>query len=572
MTAVLERPETSTAKPVYHNLVRAENAFPNDVLKANPHFNRLVELCSQAFERSRIQVYQNGDEPYIPADKQERQYFTLDPFTKKRVDQVPKEDTQIVPSHIQSANDDGAIYFKQAFIPANKATGCKKRIEYWQTNIDGVPLRGEDGRNIVIDIDPTLVIPQRTVHKSSGLEVKAYTEREILREEIGDLVAYHFRDLIKVSDQLGTSDEWANAYEVAPVLIGFMTDKKVHIEGVQKSHALNMISAALQIARNPNTRVKIVAGFGASDREASNCYVGNALPALQMADNIRGLTNTPMVELVFATEAGIEANFQDQAEKVRAGMAEKMRLVANFASTLFPEVRVVFNQDIPWSNLTPETLALINYRASLILQSPSHPVQRTLDDLVHSGYTKGTNGSTRDTAAKYSSIHDFVWGMKPDFVQTQYLKQEIPADIVIRIGPRTEANFDAMIMAIKGSENREGFIAHVLEDAQQGNLVVEVAEQIVTSVRTYTPEETPTIVLITSHIGEHGPTYFTYDYDHPAGHPIEDSMRRLREEATSITGSDLPSVTRRAVLSARVYDLQAIMHATTARLALMSQP
>lgn len=577
MVATLERPEVASIKATYHNPdTKTEIAFPKDVLTSNPHVRRLVELCSQALEKSRIQVYENGGEPYVPAAKRfdpktkERidvHYFKVDPITGIRITEIPANRVMTIPMHI--IGDDG-----QTIVPIREVNDRKRKIfGYCQIDEQGKAVMDTDGETPkLISVQPDQIRQRKTIDIVSGDELTALDERDILKEEMADVVASHFKDLIEDPGDSEEKDaQWANA-EVAPTIIGLITDKNAYIEGVQKSHALNIVSAALQIARNPNTKIKIVSGFGASEKEASNAYVGNAIPALEMADRIRikqaegriALTNAPVVELVFATEAGVEANFKDDkegADSVRARMTSNMDYVAQFAQQLYPDVAVVFNQDIPWSELSPQTLAVIGYNASIIRNSPSDSVQKTLDELVNSGHTKGTNGSTKETAARYAAIHPPVWGINPDYVPTKYLVKDVPGDVVIRIGPRTESKFDAMIMAIKDTANREGFIEHVLEEARTGNLVTEVAEQIVTSAETYQAEEVLTMVLETAGIGKHGPTYFTYGYDKPVGHPIDETVRELREEAANITGTDLPSVTRRNILLARIYDLEAIASA-----------
>ncbi len=584
MALIVEKLEL---KPVYHNL-KVETPFRQDVLAGYPHVHKLVDLCSQAFE-GRIQVYENGDRPYIPTEKPERRYFTIDPATDKRVEEVGRDLVHEMPMHIPTEDGLGIIPVRIAVIQEKK--GERRKTEIWETDENGVLVK-ENGRPKRVYANPQSVIPAKTIHKFTGEEVKAFTEREIIRDEIEQLVAFYCIDLIGIpQDSEEIASEWANTYEVAPAVIGIMTDKNAHIEGVQKTHALNIVAAALRIARDPNTKVKIVSGFGASDSEPSNCYVGNALPALEMADKMRiyfekrhakgkkGLTHVPKVELVFAQEAGIEANFQDHPELVRTRMAENMQLVKDFIAQLYPDVLVSFNQDIPWSDLTPATLALIRYNAHLITHANSNSIRDTLEDLVASGHTKGTNGSTNETAAKYSGIHPLVWGIKPGFVPVQYLKREIPADVVVRIGPRTESKFDAMVMAIITRGNREDFIHHLL----QQNLIAEVREQIISSTEKHQPEQIPINVMETARIGEHGPTYFFYDYDQPNGVTPEESVQRLSAEIASIstqietgqrncmTGDDLTAfATRKIVLAARVYDLQAIIRTRDNRLQTIS--
>lgn len=567
------------------------NPFSKEVLGANLHFNKLVDLCSQAFDTSRIQVYENGDEPFVVADKKDRQYFTVDPITKKKINSVTESQIQLIPTHIVTQDGAGKVFIKEAYLE-EKIDGRKKKwIEYWQTDENGGLIQ-QNGKPIKVDVDPSRIIPLKRFDTSTGQEVKSYTEREIFRDEIIELVSFHFQDEIAAADPNSTNvvRKWVEAEEVAPALIDLITDKKAHIEGVQKSHALNIVSAALQIARNPDTRIKIVSGFGASDKEPSNCYAGNALSALEMANRMRvyfeqrqtqgekGLTHTPFVELVFAQEAGIQANFPDQADFVRILMAKNMDRVGKFTTELYPDVPVVFNQDIPWSELDPETRAVVRFNARRILHSPSQTIQKTLEELVVSGHTKGSNGSSHKIAAKYSAIHNFVWGDKPNFVPTQYLVNEHPADVVIRIGPRTESKFDAMIMETKNGNPRQAF----LDDVRKQGLPEEEVQQIIDSANTHQPNQSPTMIYTTGRIGEHGPTYFFYDYDQPEGVSVVDSIQVLQAEVASLTSqiaenkalameADFQTLaTRRAVLRARIYDLQAIIATRSSRLTILS--
>lgn len=574
--------QQKTIRPEYYNLAKIPDCVvAQNRLSAIAQFGRLVNLCAQAIERSHIQVYENGDVPYVPADKPAKRYFTFNPITSKRIEEIDEALIREVPMHIPTKDGQSMILVRPVMFQTAK--GERRQFFYAPVDKNGQVIK-EDGKPKRIEVEPSQVVAEKTINIITGEEVKAYTEREILREEIEGLVAFHFKDLIENPSAEKTADEWINAHEIVPALIGFMTDKDSYIEGVQKSHTLNIVSSAMQIARNPNTKIKIVAGFGAFDGEPSNCYAGNALPALEMAEKIRaffeqrqaankrGLTHPPVVELVFAQEAGIQANFTDQAEAVRGKMAGNIALVEKFTNDLYPKVPVVFNRDIPWQNLTPETLAVIRYYANLITNSPSASIKETLADLVASGHTKGTTSSTEETAAQYSGIHPFVWGLKPEYVPTQYLFKEVPADIVIRVGPRTEAKFDAMIMTIQRTESKEGFIDHVL---QQG-LTPKVAEQIVNSAESFQPDQTPTMILETGRIGEHGPTYFSYSYDLPADHPLEHSLKSLQakmdqveyqlDNGGNLSKADLLSLTTmRTVLTARVYDLKAIARAWKTR-------
>lgn len=523
---------------------------------ANPHSGKLTDLCLQALERSRIQVYENGHEPYVPAGAKNIRYFTTDPLTGRRVNEVPAEQMQTIPMHMRT--EDG-----QGIIPVKEVRG-KKGIEYWQLDETGKPITESCQPK---KVSPEQVNKRRVIDILTGEEVKGYAEREILKEEIGGLVAFHFKDIIEGPQTREDINEWSNAYAVVPEIINLISDPTAYIEAVQKSHALNIVSAALQIARNPNTRVKIVSGFGASNTERSNCYAANAFPALKMADKIRcyfeqrelqgnrGLTHAPIVELVFAQEAGIEANFKNEAEYVRSQMAKNMDHVQKIAEQLYPEVPLIMNQDIPWSELTPQTSAVIEEDAAKLRDHPSETIRETIDCLVKFGDGKGANSSTIETATKYAAAHRFVWGLKPDYIATRYLREEVAADVVIRIGPRAETRFDAMIMAIRQRE------------------------QIILSANGYQPTaEDPTTIFLIGDIGRQGPTYFRSPYDRPEGYSLEKTITELQEEANALTAliEQQPKSSywaERSARRSRIEDLrayQAIIRTRSSRIALFA--
>lgn len=122
------------------------------------------------------------------------------------------------------------------------------------------------------------------------LPVTDKAHRTVFTDEAARIVGQFCHDLIQPDGNLvpDREQEWFNLMDIAPKLIEIMTDRDNHISLVQQPQALNIVTSALYLARNPNANAVIRVGFGGSDDPyTSSRLPAYSIPALKIAEKIR---------------------------------------------------------------------------------------------------------------------------------------------------------------------------------------------------------------------------------------------------------------------------------------------
>lgn len=81
-------------------------------------------------------------------------------------------------------------------------------------------------------------------------------ERERFKAEASQVVAFYTKDLLDPQTSSADIEQtWRNLEEIAPQLVTILIDNENFIDGVSESQALNILAAALQVVRDPGSRV-----------------------------------------------------------------------------------------------------------------------------------------------------------------------------------------------------------------------------------------------------------------------------------------------------------------------------
>lgn len=560
----------------YRIPVRAELFNPNEASPLHPRAKKTAEIILQTLEGNppveagkisvlpeqltdpntqnnakpypALAVYRNGDKIFKPSEKIGERWFTIqrNGDVAERVSEIDPKEVVNAPAYLPGKNGEPNIPVMPNGDKKNKGT-------YFKLDDNGRPLK-ENGRPILIRPEnPEEIVPGRRIDPKTGLEVTKVPESELVREKIRegitDLINLRCTDLIRKTaadpDSIEVIESWKNISEVTTAVVAIINNRSIN--SIQYSHALNMVDAGLQAATNPDYKIAFVAGFGASDSPyTTNRYPVNAVPALEMAANYQQYSKErqeqgkpglqpPVVELVFAQEAGIHANYHDKADEVRAHMDRNIGNVRAFTEQLYPELDVKFVKDKPWESHDPVTKALIAYAADLIRNHQSPHIKSTLDKLVDFGEGKGTKESNAKTAIDYSGIHFMVWGDGSHIAPNTYFEGERPqVDTRVRVGSHSEKAFDAMSMVVLEQGSREDF--------QQFNR--SQGEDIDIPEPTTRP---PSLIYGITKYGEHGPSYFAKPFDREYGYPIGIEISELEKEVVSV----------KAKMSARAEEIKA---------------
>ena len=87
--------------------------------------------------------------------------------------------------------------------------------------------------------------------------------------------------------------EFNNVMEIAPTLTAILTDRESHVTLAQRQHALNIVAASIDKARNPDMEIVITEGFGGSDDPfTSTRFDAYPIPAATIAEQINDMYTT----------------------------------------------------------------------------------------------------------------------------------------------------------------------------------------------------------------------------------------------------------------------------------------
>lgn len=584
------------------SVVGKEQKFQSiDQLRAIPKFSKTVDLCLQAFEGKigettgeKMKVFNNGDIPYVPASKKEMRFFTRSVEGLKH-QEIDSASILRVPAQLSVGNELYSVI--QVFDKKKKIFGD------WCLVDDNKRLVLENGKPKSLAPKDAIVTPAELRDSTTGAQVYEYTERDIVKEEIEQLVAKHCKDLLDTSGTDNNPKLWAQIFEIAPELITIFNSNSAHIDGVLKSHALNIVDVALQVARNPKTSITIKTGFGGTDGDFTSARLASyAIPALDTAQKIRdfseqrktkgksGLSNPPQVQFIFAEEAAIAVNFTDNPNAVHQRTTDNIAVLEKFAHDNYPGVPVDFIRDIPWSEQSAETKLYREFIAQNLRDHNKHSIRETLDELVKFGHKHGSNGSTRDTAAIYAAIHQMVFDLASDFPNPEYLDFKTPeqkaasqADVVVVIGGQTERHFDAAMFTALAEATYENFSTFINSRMVSSNTYIQpISQEEVDEARQSLSQKeveasNRKVIPLISKIGEHKPPYFlvpeydvphTFDFDlalEKVQTDLRDIQQRIREISAGQNneGIDIGELAvQRSILEGIKYDMMAIKKVT----------
>lgn len=493
-----------------------------------------------------VKVYQNGDNAAYPTQQPGERWFRVERASDgiTRTSEFAGE-AQKAPAYIKGENGQPDI-----FVSPDSSKGNKGK--YLVLGENGRPIIENGQPKKIVPDDPSKIVPSRFIDPITRTEVAKFTEGELTREEIkqniNELIAIRCADLIQKTAEDPKSKEviegWKDVEEVTTAVMAIINSKSVN--SIQRKHALNAVDAGLQAATNPDYKIAFVAGFGASDAPfTTNRYPVNAVPTLEMAARFqeyseerkkqgkRGLQK-PVVELIFAQEAGIQANYQDNADYVRAQMDRNIGNVRTFTDEFYPELDVRFVKDRPWNDHDPVTKAMIAYSAHQIRNHQSPHMEKTIKKAVEFGHGKGGSESSEETAINYAAIHAMVWGDALHIAPYNYTADPRPQTHTrVRIGSHSEKAFDPMVMAVIENGSHEDFKSFA------ANL-----PEPITSISDISSHQ-PTMIYGITDKGEHGTSYFRKPFDKEFGTPYEEEIVELKrraglvKERMSLRGKDL---------------------------------
>lgn len=586
------RPSTNTqlgSRGEYYNLRAApEHGLSKTELAQHKPLQKTVDVLLQTlegnsplYERKTPFKVNEWDNTYIPANNSQPRFFTVDE-SGKRIEEVDKEKVQRTPTYAQVGND---------IVPVT-IVGTKKGVQHWEVQTSGKPVMGPDQKPKIII--PDAVYPSRLVDVETGQAVKEYTERLIIRDELEDWTAFLCQDLLRGSDPGNHEEQWKEIREIASGMVALLNHPDAHIQAVQKSHLVNTAIAGIKIAKAAISGIpldfKIETGFGASDSPfTSNRFVSYGIPALQLASSIQDYFDQrqannqrvperkPVVEFIFAQEAGKAVNFENNHDAVDARTEGNIAALQKLATECFPQVSVAFRKDLPWSNHSPFIRKYIDYLQDKIMKDPDPKVQQTLVDLVSFGKKHGDTHSDASTAARYAAAHPPVFGYQPqdfrapDYYDADPRPQTNPDEIILVIGGRTERHFNGLIEAALGNCTRAGMMEY-LQGVHSDEASIVQSELAQASL----PNPNQVIIGVLHELNESGPAYFVHKIDRPEGFSRNDQIDhltgrvgRLTERISTITGNMSKKeagehiglaklVERRFILAGKIKDLKTI--------------
>ncbi len=545
------RPTTDThlnAKGEYYNLrVSPEHGLSKAELAAHKPLQKTVDIILQTIEgnsrlfngKTPVKV-NDWDNTYIPANSPQKRYFATDK-NGRRAEEVSPNNVERTQSMAKIGDD---------VIPV-KAVNFKGGVNYWQIDPSGRPVQTPDRKPTIVN--PDVVYPSKFIDKETGTEVKEFTERLIIRDELEELAAFLCQDLLKKHGDEPHEEKWKDIREVASDVIALLNHPGSHIQAIQKSHLLNTAFAGIKIAKaaidSKPVNLKIETGFGASDSSnTSNRLISYGIPALEMGASIQDYfdkrrnsrqsapTEKPVVEFIFAQEAGKAVNFDNNHTAVDARTEGNIAALQKIASECYPQLSVSFRKDVPWSEHSQFTKEYIDYLQRILLEHPDQKVQQTLADLVSFGRKHGDTRSDISSAARYAAAHPPVFGYQPqDFRAPEYYSNEPGAnsnddEVVLVLGGRTERHFNGLMEAALGSCTRAGMMDYLQTTATLENTDVQTE-----LARASLPNPNQVIIGALHDLNESGPAYFVHKIDRPDGHPRAEQITGLTSRVARLT-------------------------------------
>lgn len=135
---------------------------------------------------------------------------------------------------------------------------------------------------------------------SKGTRIQLFTDgqppfsptgsaREEFLQEAGNVAEFYIRDMIDPEGNLlpEKNDEFRNVLEVGSELVKIFTNEYSHISLTQQAQSLNILGAALYLARNPDATVEISAGIGGSDSDMTSArFPAYGIPGARITERM----------------------------------------------------------------------------------------------------------------------------------------------------------------------------------------------------------------------------------------------------------------------------------------------
>lgn len=188
-------------------------------------------------------------------------------------------------------------------------------------------------------VDKSVQVEDRIQVFNNGdrpLPVTDKVHRSAFTEEAAQVVGQFCKDLIQPDGNLipEKEQEWFNLMDIAPKLIEIMTDRDNHISLVQQPQALNIVAAALHLARNPNAEAVIRVGFGGSDDPFTTSRLpAYTVPALRIVEKMHDFYEDRRTSKLHRTSMQKKITQQEQELGRKLDKDEKRVL----AIELFPD-------------------------------------------------------------------------------------------------------------------------------------------------------------------------------------------------------------------------------------------
>lgn len=165
--------------------------------------------------------------------------------------------------------------------------------------------------------------------------------------EARTLITKYCSGLVNAGDEIieERKQEFFNVFEIAPKLISIMVSNQNYIQYVQRAQALELLKAALHLARYPETDMRILVGVGGSDSAFTNTrFPAYVVPALEVATQISEFYTARKKEKL--ESPAISKAFDEEAQKIGRPLTKDERREVS--------AKIKPNEDGKFPNLTEE--------------------------------------------------------------------------------------------------------------------------------------------------------------------------------------------------------------------------
>jgi len=280
-------------------------------------------------------------------------------------------------------------------------------------------------RNFVMDVSgkPVAEVAKKEVKKnragqlvdSQDRPVEQVKEKDQFLAEAREVIAFYTHDLFDDHNRVKPESErtWKNVTEITPKLVEILVNHGGYGDSVEKSHALNILAASLQMVRDPQTKMALKVGIGGSDSPFTSArFLAYGVPALNVVQEIQDFyeerENRVLRDAVVAKTADTEDKKlvrQEVAQLIKDRGVEALVTEGRLTRAEFDQV-------------------LTDY--AILKTAPTVQFVCTPEAAIYANF-QGKEAAVRErTQDQVSHLRGFVGGYYPDIASHVYYLTDIP--------------------------------------------------------------------------------------------------------------------------------------------------